>query len=147
MSEWKEYNLEDLAFVDKEQLNSSTESDYTFYYIDISAVSTNKITFPPHPITFKGSPSRARKVLHDGDLLMATVRPNLKAFAKFTKPGRGNFIASTGFAILSKKETASLDYIYHALFSINVEKQIEALVVGSNYPALFPWALTLKFRW
>ena len=136
MSEWNKYNLEDLVFVDKEQLSNSTDSEYSFYYIDISSVSTNQIQFPDFPISFSSSPSRARKILHDGDVLMATVRPNLKAFAKFKKPANRNYIASTGFAVLSKKESADLDFIYHSLFSYAVEKQIETLVVGSNYPAL-----------
>ncbi|MDD5363080.1 MAG: restriction endonuclease subunit S [Ignavibacteria bacterium] len=136
MSEWKEYVLEDLVYVDKEQLNNTTDDDFSFYYIDISSVSTNKIQFPDSQISFKESPSRARKVLHDGDILMATVRPNLKAFARFNKPANRNYIASTGFAVLSKNEKADIDFIYHSLFSNVVEKQIEALVVGSNYPAL-----------
>lgn len=136
MSEWKEDILENLVFVDKEQLSNSTDGEYSFYYVDIGSVSTNNIQFPDTPITFRGSPSRARKILHDGDVLMATVRPNLKAFAKFIKPTKRNYIASTGFAVFSKKENADLDYIYYSLFSNSVEKQIETLVVGSNYPAL-----------
>jgi len=136
MSNWEVNNLEDLVFVDKEQLNNSTESEFSFFYIDIGSVSTNQIQFPVSPIYFQGSPSRARKVLHDGDILMATVRPNLKAFAKFKKPANRNCIASTGFAVLSKKENADINFIYYTLFSYEVEKQIEAFVVGSNYPAL-----------
>lgn len=136
MSEWKYFSLEELVFVDKEQLSNSTERDFQFYYIDISCVSTDTINFPNTPIAFNESPSRARKVLHNGDVLMATVRPNLKAFAKFISPSKSNFIASTGFAVLSKKESADLDFIYHSLFSYAVEKQIDTLVVGSNYPAL-----------
>lgn len=136
MSKWKEKILEDLVFVDKEQLNNSTDPDFSFYYIDIGSVSTNQILFPDSPILFRGSPSRARKILHDGDVLMATVRPNLKAFAKFKKPLNRNCIASTGFAVLSKKEGADINFIYYSLFSYALEKQIETLVVGSNYPAL-----------
>lgn len=136
MSNFNEKVLEEVAHIDDEQLNSSTDSGYSFYYIDISSVSTNQIQFPADKIQFRNAPSRARKVLKDGDILMSTVRPNLKAFAKFKKPSTANYIASTGFAILSEKKGYCLDYVYHSLFSENLEKQINSFVVGSNYPAL-----------
>lgn len=136
MSEWTEDFLENLVNIDKEQLNTSTNPDFTFFYIDISSVSTNKIQIPNLPILFRESPSRARKVIHHDDILMSTVRPNLKAFARFRKQTDDNYIASTGFVVLSKKENICIDFIFYALLSCDVEKQIETLVVGSNYPAL-----------
>jgi len=35
-----------------------------------------------------------------------------------------------------QKKNINIDFIYHSLFSTVVEKQIENLVVGSNYPAI-----------
>lgn len=136
MSEFITKELYELAVIDKEQLSPSTNPDYEFYYIDISSVSTNTIKYPAHSIRFATAPSRARKILHDGDILMSTVRPNLKAFAIFKEPANRNYIASTGFAVLSQKNETCLEYIFYSLFSDSVEKQIETLVVGSNYPAI-----------
>lgn len=136
MSEWKELKLKDLVDVDPEQLPSSTDADYTFFYIDISSVSSGNIDYPTHSIRYKDAPSRARKTLKDSDILMSTVRPNLKAFAQFKKKSKFNFIASTGFAVLRSKPNVNIGFIYHSLFSNSIEKQIETLVVGSNYPAI-----------
>ncbi|MBE4475983.1 hypothetical protein HJ008_21430 [Vibrio parahaemolyticus] len=84
---------------------------------------------------FSAAPSRARRVLQDGDILMSTVRPNLKGFAKVTSC-YADCIASTGFAVLTPKKKVSGDYIYQYIFSAHVTGQIDSLVVGSNYPAI-----------
>ena len=106
-----------------------------FQYISLSDVSTGKISKTLEHHVFSSAPSRARRVVTEGDLLLATVRPNLKGFAKARKEHDG-FIASTGFAVLSAKKNVSNDYIYHYLFSHHLTGQINALVVGSNYPAI-----------
>jgi type I restriction enzyme, S subunit len=136
MSEWKEEILDNLAVVDPEQLSLSTVEDFTFFYIDIGSVSEGHIDYPVSQIEYKGSPSRARKILKINDVLMSTVRPNLKSFAKFNRVSRSNFVASTGFAILRAKKETDIDFIYHSLFSEKIERQIQTLVVGSNYPAI-----------
>ncbi|MCK4981929.1 MAG: restriction endonuclease subunit S [Victivallaceae bacterium] len=136
MSEWNEEILDNLVFVDPEQLSLSTDEDFAFFYIDISSVSEGHIDYPVSQIKFKGSPSRARKTLKLNDVLMSTVRPNLKSFAKFNRESKFNFVASTGFAILRAKQETDINFIYHNLFSEKVERQIQTLVVGSNYPAI-----------
>ena len=136
MSEWKEKALHELVEVDPEQLPSSTDANFSFFYIDISSVSLGIIDFPAYTIMYKDAPSRARKILKDKDILMSTVRPNLKAFAQFHKKSEFKFVASTGFAVLRSKPDVEIGFIFHSLLSNSIEKQIEALVVGSNYPSI-----------
>nr|MDA3865556.1 restriction endonuclease subunit S [Salinivirgaceae bacterium] len=133
---WTSSELGELVHVDPEQLSSNTATEYSFFYIDISSVDTGVINMPMHEIKYKGSPSRARKKLKNKDILMSTVRPNLKSFAHFKYEGSNNFIASTGFAVIREKVGSDIEFIYHSLFSMFVEKQIDTLVVGSNYPAI-----------
>lgn len=133
---WSKYKLEDLVEIDPDQLSNSTNRDFEFKYIDLSSVNAGKINYPSSTIKFKNSPSRARKVIIDGDILMSTVRPNLKGFAKFNQIDKVQYIASTGFAVLREKEIADIDFIYQILFSDSIEKQIQNLVVGSNYPSI-----------
>ncbi|MEF1339936.1 restriction endonuclease subunit S, partial [Vibrio rotiferianus] len=82
-----------------------------------------------------GAPSRARRVIQEGDILLSTVRPNLKGFAKVSE-NHTDCIASTGFCVLTPKQRVSGDYIYQYIFSSHVTGQIDSLVVGSNYPAI-----------
>jgi len=66
---------------------------------------------------------------------MSTVRPNLKAFAYFDHTS-DECIASTGFAVLTAKEGVDPRFILYSILSNEVSAQIEAHVVGSNYPAI-----------
>jgi type I restriction enzyme S subunit len=137
---WEVCALDALAYVDRESLDEKTPRDYAFYYIDIGSVSQSTITLPSVQTTFHDAPSRARKVLHCGDVLMSTVRPNLKAFAYFDQSG-DDYIASTGFAVLSAMEHTDPRFILYSILSDYSSRQIDAHVCGSNYPAIKSSAL------
>ena len=66
---------------------------------------------------------------------MATVRPNLQAFARINEDF-SDCIASTGFSVISPKKGFHGDYLYHYLFSTHITSQLNALVLGSSYPAI-----------
>lgn len=135
MSDWKEKTIDDVCFIDKECLSSNTDPSYQFTYISLSDVDRGRILSSKQRITYGTAPSRARRILHDNDVLMATVRPNLQAFALLGE-GIRDMIGSTGFAVLSEKDQNSNGYVYHYLFSDHATKQINTLVAGSNYPAI-----------
>ena len=135
MSDTLMVRLDSLVDVDPENLPATTPSHFSFNYIDISAVSEGRIDLPPNEVTFSVAPSRARRVIRTDDVLMATVRPNLKAFSKCDLPS-GNFVASTGFAVLRSKAETDPRFILAAILSDDVGRQIESMAVGSNYPAI-----------
>jgi len=133
--EFNQHRLSELVNIDKKSLGKNTPENYEFEYISLSDVSTGTISKSLERHVFSSAPSRARRIVKENDLLLATVRPNLKGFAKARKEHDG-FVASTGFAVLSAKKDVSSDYVYHYLFSHHLTGQINALVVGSNYPAI-----------
>lgn len=133
--EFNQYRLGELVDIDKKSLGKNTPKNYEFEYISLSDVSTGTISKSLERHIFSSAPSRARRIVRENDILLATVRPNLKGFAK-AKEEHDGFIASTGFAVLSAKKDMSNDYVYHYLFSHHLTGQINALVVGSNYPAI-----------
>lgn len=127
--DWEVKKLISQAYVDKENINSDFEDEF-INYVSLSDIKNGKIL--PKKIQFKSAPSRAKRITKKGDVLLATVRPNLKNFAIVDKE---NIIASTGFAVLGYKKM-DLVYLYNFLYSHFAEKQYFALTVGSNYPAL-----------
>lgn len=127
--------ISDVALVDPENLPESTPYHYRLKYIDLSAVSVGSISDNIDWVTFENAPSRARRVVKKGDVLMATVRPNLQGFAKLNDIASGT-VASTGFAVIRASDDFDNEFLYQNLFSDSVTAQIEALVVGSNYPAI-----------
>lgn len=132
---WPIVSLGDICHINKSSLSEKTSKDYKFKYIDLSSVDEGKIEFPTEDISFGEAPSRARRKINKNDIIISTVRPNLKGFA-FIDFDSTNFICSTGFAVLTAKEHAYNRYIYQLLYSKNIETQINNMLVGSNYPAI-----------
>ena len=86
-----------------------------FNYIDISCVENESGRFlGPNEVESANSPSRARRLVAHGDILVSTVRPNLRAFTILTNlPERA--VASTGFAVLRSRFSAVTTGIPHTL--------------------------------
>lgn len=132
---FKYLNFSDVVGIDQQNLKNKTADDFSFKYISLTDVKFGVIEKSSEYISFKNAPSRARRILKEGDILLATVRPNLQGFARVKKE-HSEMIASTGFSVLSPKKTFCSDYIFHYLYSDNLTAQIDSLVVGSNYPAI-----------
>ncbi|NWF86922.1 restriction endonuclease subunit S, partial [Candidatus Bathyarchaeota archaeon] len=136
-AEWQVSKLKDVVEIDRESRDPSREMpDKTFLYVDIDSVdgSAGKIRNPKR-ILGKEAPSRARRVIHENDVIMSTVRPYLKAFAIVPRE-LNNHICSTGFAVLSSKNAILPYFLLNVLFSNQVIAQCNRMMVGGQYPAL-----------
>lgn len=133
-SHWQYTPLKYLASCNDEVLTEATPEDYTFDYIDIGSVHTGNGIGICERMQFKDAPSRARRIVRDGDIIVSTVRTYLKAIAQV-----GNYdvphIASTGFAVIRTKN-ANASFLKYALLSDNFVSQVEADSVGISYPAI-----------
>ena len=132
---WKVRKINDICLIDPLLLKETTCPNYRFRYIDISSVSTGVIHYPTETIAFSEAPSRARKVIRKGNVLIGTVRPNLKAFTYFDANGE-DWIASTGFAVLQANQKINSRFLFNLMLSDNISLQIEKMMIGSNYPAI-----------
>lgn len=133
--QFERLSIKDIADVDSRQLSSNTAPDFAFDYVSLSDVSQGRILGALPRMRFAEAPSRARKLVQKGDVLLSTVRPNLKGFAMVGDEA-DSLVVSTGFAVLSVRAGLDPGYLYHYLFSDDITKQIESLVTGSNYPAI-----------
>ncbi|MBN1220293.1 MAG: restriction endonuclease subunit S [Anaerolineae bacterium] len=133
--EWKRKRITELAEVDPENLTANTKPDYEFKYISLDDVDEGFLNSYSEKV-FNSAPSRARRVLRKGDVLLSTVRPNLQSHFLFDKDEE-DWICSTGFAVIRcLKQEAYPAFVYFHLFGGTISKQIEALISGSNYPAI-----------
>ncbi len=114
---------------------SSLKSD-SFYYIDISSIEngTGKV-FYENLIDVIDAPSRARRHIQDKDVLLSTVRPNLKAFGYIDKP-KLNSIASTGFAVLRAKNNLDPKFLLYNLFNEGMVNQMISMMGKGAYPSI-----------
>jgi type I restriction enzyme S subunit len=132
---WKIERLRKCVEINSDTLHSNTDVNYQFRYIDISSVTKGTINIPMDTISFGSAPSRARRIFIKGDILFGTVRPYLQSHAYIDFDVK-DMIGSTGFAVLRAKSKVDNKYLYHYIFSDEIKKQIDSLLVGSNYPAI-----------
>ncbi|MCW8331962.1 restriction endonuclease subunit S [Photobacterium sp. SDRW27] len=132
---WERSTLSDVSIIDKKSLTNKTDDDYQFYYISLSDVNDQRISDNLECYNYKSSPSRARRVIDEENILFATVRPNLKNFALVEEKFK-DCIASTGFSVIEAKNGYDPKFIFQSLFTNRITQQINNLVVGSNYPAI-----------
>ena len=132
---WETKRIGDIVDVDPENLSSNTPSDFTFNYISLEQVDAGGL-LGYSEMEFGTAPSRARRVLRPGDVLMSTVRPNLRAHLLYQEQVP-DAVCSTGFAVLRAKPGLSNPaFLFAHLFSPVVAKQIDRILVGSSYPAI-----------
>lgn len=134
-AEWEVAEYNEVCEINKESLKSSRELDYKIKYLDLSSVIETGVIADPVEYTFYEAPSRARRRVKNYNILVSTVRPNLKGFALIEKADE-NLIASTGFAVLSALKNCSPLYLWQNIQSDIFMDQIVRLTVGSNYPAV-----------
>ena len=133
--EWETKRLQDISDINPQNFSSNTNPDYKFNYISLEQVDSGKLLGYSEEI-FQTAPSRAQRVLQNGDVLMSTVRPNLMAHL-FFRDQVPNAVCSTGFAVLRAKRDLSAPYfLFVQLFSQGVKDQIAKILAGSNYPAI-----------
>jgi type I restriction enzyme M protein len=107
-----------------------------FTYIDIASIQNNTGRIDmSNKVVGINAPSRAKRVFRHGDILMSTVRPNLKAFAYIDFIPE-DCVASTGFAVLSPNNRIVGKYLYYLLFSDSIAKQLADAMGKAMYPSV-----------
>ena len=136
-TEWDIVELSTITQVNDKSVDPvEAFGDTDFCYIDISSVEneTGKISFN-NIIPTVDAPSRARRVIKTGDILLSTVRPNLKAFAYIeTLPEK--CLASTGFAVITVNSNTNSKFLYYCLFNDFVLNQMYDRMGKGSYPSI-----------
>lgn len=133
--EWEEATISDAAHVDPEALGAGTPKDYAFRYISLEDVNQGVLS-GWSDVAFGSAPSRARRILQKDDVLLGTVRPNLKSHMLFDRLG-ADWVGSTGFAVLRPRpEKCIPGYLFELIMSDVIGRQIDEVIAGSNYPAI-----------
>ena len=126
--------------VNPEALPESTDPDYEFDYIDIGNVTLEQGISGLQRMTFANSPSRARKPLLGGDIIVSTVRTYLKAVAAVPAEAQ-DWVASTGFAVLRPNHDVDQRFLYRVVQSNPFVETVVAASTGVSYPAINPSTL------
>ncbi len=133
---WDLVTLNKVATVNSKSLNSKTNPDYEFYYLDLAGIVEPKVIGDLKKITYSEAPSRAKRIVQNDSIILAMVRPYQKAFA-YVKIAK-NIISSTGTAVINVDDTQMSRFVFHQFFSKRFTRYCEDRMTGTSYPAITP---------
>jgi type I restriction enzyme S subunit len=133
--DWRFKPIKYLCTLNSRVLSESTPPETEFNYIDIGSVNSDGTWTASEPMIFREAPSRARRILADGDVLISTVRTYLRAIAHIEKVN-GFLICSTGFAVLSAGKTVDPRFMAYWARSEFFVDEVVSRSVGVSYPAI-----------
>ncbi|KKG11767.1 hypothetical protein EO98_16010 [Methanosarcina sp. 2.H.T.1A.6] len=129
---WEVKKLEDIAAINE----GSIKKDYLYeeiLYVDISSVDKGKL-LETTKYDIEKAPSRARRIVKNGDIIWSMVRPNRRSFLLILDPQK-NLVVSTGFAVISPK-VVPYPYLYLWLTTDSFVSYLSLSADGSAYPAV-----------
>jgi len=129
---WEVKSLRDVAGVNSNSLKNN-DAPIEIDYIDIASVNEGWVE-DIQPMLFSEAPSRARRIISDGDIVWSTVRPNRKS--RFLALGySAKTIVSTGFAVVSPR-LVPYSYLYPYTCTDGFVDYLVSRATGSSYPAV-----------
>lgn len=137
LNDWETRRLKFVATCNDEALSEATDPEFEMEYVDISSVNLVEGVAATETVTFGKAPSRARRVVQDGDTIVSTVRTYLKAIASIQSPP-ANMVVSTGFAVIRPRDEIDGSFLGYALQNTVFIESIVANSTGVSYPAINP---------
>ncbi len=133
-SSWPEYKVADVAEINPENIRKDFPYDF-IEYIDISSVEQGKL-LETKVIPIEHAPSRAKRIVKNGDIIISTVRPERKAYW-YVKNAKNNTVVSTGFVVIRpKRKKVEPKFLYYSLIQENFINYLANNTAGSAYPAV-----------
>lgn len=132
---WKVYKVKQIADSNNDVLPENYEEEQEIDYIEIGSVTYEHGVRTTEKMKFGNAPSRARRIVHNGDTIISTVRTYLKAIA-YIDDSLADKIVSTGFSVVTPHKDVVAKFLYYALSTHSFISNVEAHSVGTSYPAI-----------
>lgn len=134
-SSWKVYKVKQIADSNNDVLPENYEEEQEIDYIEIGSVTYEHGVRTTEKMKFGNAPSRARRIVHNGDTIISTVRTYLKAIA-YIDDSLADKIVSMGFSVVTPHKDVVAKFLYYALSTHSFISNVEAHSVGISYPAI-----------
>jgi type I restriction enzyme, S subunit len=132
---WPRKRLKFCATYNDEVLSEAIDDFKQIDYIEISDVSLVGGIEKTTTMLFHEAPSRARRKVRSGDVLISTVRTYLKAIAA-VDAATDDLIASTGFCVIRPSDGLDARFAGWVAKSEEFVGEVVARSVGVSYPAI-----------
>ena len=131
---WEVRRLKYLATVNDEALAETTDPDMEISYVDIGNVDSVEGITGKEDLVFEDAPSRARRIVRPGDVIISTVRTYLRAITSI-EAADSNVIVSTGFAVVRPRQLDD-GFLAYAMSAPYFVERVVARSLGVSYPAI-----------
>jgi type I restriction enzyme S subunit len=138
MSEWMEYKLGEVIKTNCKSIGGNYPYS-NILYLDTGSVITNKV-IELQEIELVKAPSRAKRLVHDEDIIYSTVRPNQLHYGFIKNPQR-NLVVSTGFVTITcNKSKLYPKFLFYNLSQSQTTEYLHSIAEASTsaYPSLKP---------
>ena len=127
--EWVERRIKDICTINP----AASGLPDQFIYIDLGSVECGDLQ-ERKLVHRKDAPSRAQRLLEQGDILFQVVRPYQRNNYHFKKRDSFFYVASTGYAQLRSSDLDS--FLFQLIHSDQFVNRVVEKCTGSNYPAI-----------
>jgi len=130
--EWTIVSLDSVS-----EINPKTEALKDFFqYIDLESVKAGQLLSALF-VNKEDAPSRAQRVVREGDILYQTVRPYQKNNLFYNHNLEGQVVASTGYAqIKTNDRILNNSFLYQYLNTDRFTDNVLKKCTGTSYPAI-----------
>lgn len=132
---WSAKSLKFLCTFNDQVISESAGHDYEIEYVDIGSVNSSQGITKTETMLLSKAPSRARRLVKDGDVIISTVRTYLEAISPIINPP-DNMVVSTGFAVIRPSIGLNHAFAAYCLRASGFIKEVVARSVGVSYPAI-----------
>ena len=129
---WRVAAIADVADVNSRSVSGAAVFD-EIEYVDIASVTEGKLEGSTR-VRWDEAPSRARRLVSDGDTIWSTVRPNRRSYLFISDPPN-NMVVSTGFCVLSPEKVGAV-FLHEWVTRPEFVDYLVANADGSAYPAV-----------
>lgn len=134
---WRVGTLGEICKTNKRTLSSKNTPD-VIEYLDTGNITANRID--NIQILHKGQdkiPSRAKRLVSEGDIIFSAVRPNQRHYGLLMNPSP-SLVVSTGFVVITANWSGFRYFIYHFLIQNSIIETLQAIGEQSvsTYPSI-----------
>jgi len=136
---WKWVKLGEIVFINSKNLTPNYPYD-EIYYLDTGSVAEGRLISSYKKFYLKEAPSRAKRIVNDGDIVYSLVRPIQRHYGIIKNPP-DNLIVSTGFAVITADNNkADNRFTYYYLTLDEIVEYLDSIAEGSTttYPSIVP---------
>jgi type I restriction enzyme S subunit len=135
MDNWQSKSLRDVISKTL-TVNPRKTPESKFLYVDVSSVSNKTLQIESSEELLGAiAPSRARRVIREGDVIFAMVRPTLRRIA-VVPPYLDGEVCSTGYFVFQPTHEIHNRYLFYFLQTEFFMGEMAKLQSGASYPAV-----------